>query len=517
MHPKQEAPRGFVVLSGGAINLAALEYFLEEMIRGDDNDLFVVVLSSSEPSNEIRRLLAGPMYKGRAKYIMGSSLSVRDMKRARVREAKGVFIVCERYIMRNADADRRTLLRYWSLRDYAPHLHIYVQLMLLENVKHLDLTSGLTSYVCIDELRFAMTAHNCICPGVSTLIAHMMRGSKEDQALMDMLKHVHNDDMLTTYLACLSNSLTSAKAATHHYFKRFLGRQFRSLMSLCAKESICLIGILSKEEEKVLLNPSGDYYLNGEDIVYFIVSSDWDASPQKLSPHLSHSLPAFKSAKSLPPMAPDQPNIENAAGDVVPPAALRHARVYRRKSLTMNKRHRSAHGRPTVLRDGGTMADTTNSGYSSAPNAGSSAHLNVPTGVPVTLADLKVEKSHESPPSSNIASTLNIAALGSMQDVGTGLESAATSEAGEPRIFQVITKRKLDKHVVFNGSESFMCHVLVHYELFPDHARQLQHVLRADLHLAPPHLAKDNFIIVREREREKERERCINKKGNISP
>ena len=50
--------------------------------------------------------------------------------------ADAVFVLSERRFQSPSEADSRTILRYWSIRDVAPDVHVYVQILLPENLIH---------------------------------------------------------------------------------------------------------------------------------------------------------------------------------------------------------------------------------------------------------------------------------------------------------------------------------------------------------------------------------------------
>ena len=55
----------------------------------------------------------------------------------------------------------------WSVKNYAPHIKLYVQILKPENRLHL----GVADHVVVEgELKHAILANNSHCPGISTLV-----------------------------------------------------------------------------------------------------------------------------------------------------------------------------------------------------------------------------------------------------------------------------------------------------------------------------------------------------------
>jgi hypothetical protein len=269
-----EAPLGFVVLCGGVINVLQLEHFLEDMITSENGSVFVVILSSKEPSNEIISLLKTPTYEAHTHYITGSSLNLYDLRRAQVDLARGIFIVSETTLAPK-EADRSSLFRYWAVRNFAPHLPIYLQLCLMESKKHVSKADRHTVVLCMDEIRFAMLAQNCMCPGISTLIDHMMRGDRG----LSLGDHGEPGSILHSYVKSLSNRLINAKLESHPFFAQFVGKSFSSLARASLKHNVTVVGIYSSSLHDVLLNPPHNMILDPHDEGLFLCPANFQYDP----------------------------------------------------------------------------------------------------------------------------------------------------------------------------------------------------------------------------------------------
>lgn len=71
--------------------------------------------------------------------------------------------------------DEHTILRSWAVKDFAPSVPQYVQIFRPENKLHVKFAEHV---VCEDELKYALLANNCTCPGASTLVTLLLHTSR---------------------------------------------------------------------------------------------------------------------------------------------------------------------------------------------------------------------------------------------------------------------------------------------------------------------------------------------------
>lgn len=76
--------------------------------------------------------------------------------------------------------DEHTILRSWAVKDYAPTVPQYVQIFRPENKLHVKFAEFV---VCEDELKYALLANNCTCPGASTLVTLLLHTSRGQYVL----------------------------------------------------------------------------------------------------------------------------------------------------------------------------------------------------------------------------------------------------------------------------------------------------------------------------------------------
>ncbi|CAA9998794.1 unnamed protein product [Nesidiocoris tenuis] len=138
-------------------------------------DYYVVLLSPMELDTTMRMILQVPIWAQRVIYIQGSCLKDVDLARARMNEAEACFVLAARNYADKTAADEHTILRSWAVKDFAPSVPQYVQIFRPENKLHVKFAEHV---VCEDELKYALLANNCTCPGASTLVTLLLHTSR---------------------------------------------------------------------------------------------------------------------------------------------------------------------------------------------------------------------------------------------------------------------------------------------------------------------------------------------------
>ncbi|XP_075229605.1 uncharacterized protein LOC142329149 isoform X1 [Lycorma delicatula] len=130
-------------------------------------DYYVVLLSPMELDTTMRMILQVQIWAQRVIYIQGSCLKDVDLAKARMNEAEACFVLAARNYADKTAADEHTILRSWAVKDFAPCVPQYVQIFRPENKLHVKFAEHI---VCEDELKYALLANNCTCPGASPLL-----------------------------------------------------------------------------------------------------------------------------------------------------------------------------------------------------------------------------------------------------------------------------------------------------------------------------------------------------------
>jgi len=168
-----------VILCGYVNDRAKIEPFLKEFFHPDraflqDSDYHVVLLSPLDPTDEMVRLINGPAFETRVTYLIGSALSMEDLKRVRADVACAMFFLCNTEVSdSNASLDdSATVLRTLSVSNYNPNLECLVQVLKPED-RDILRDSDVDVILCMDEFKTSLQARNAVCPGYATLIENL--------------------------------------------------------------------------------------------------------------------------------------------------------------------------------------------------------------------------------------------------------------------------------------------------------------------------------------------------------
>ncbi|KAI9333335.1 hypothetical protein DFJ73DRAFT_854405 [Zopfochytrium polystomum] len=165
-------PPAHIVLVG-ELEVTAVKDFLREFYCEDHGPstmtTHVVMMNPAEPSEELRELLADPLYSNRVTYVKGSTLSAHDLQKAKVGTARAGFVLSSDYNDKDpAEVDALTVMRALSLKRFCKELKLFVQVLLPQNKQHFD---SLAEHVyCLDELKLGVLAQNAVAPGFTALI-----------------------------------------------------------------------------------------------------------------------------------------------------------------------------------------------------------------------------------------------------------------------------------------------------------------------------------------------------------
>jgi hypothetical protein len=175
-----------IILCGNVNERDKVERFLTEFFHPDkvftrNFDLRVLLLSPSEPVEDIKDMLASPELGRVVTYVVGSALSSDDLKRAHAHTAEAMFFLCDAVVNEETAVlnDAATVLRVLSVKNYNPHIDCYAQI-----VKRTDRdilrNAEVDVILSLDEFRTTVQARNAVCPGMSTLIENLFHTYGED-------------------------------------------------------------------------------------------------------------------------------------------------------------------------------------------------------------------------------------------------------------------------------------------------------------------------------------------------
>ncbi|XP_050055590.1 potassium channel subfamily T member 2 isoform X3 [Aphis gossypii] len=230
-------------------------------------DYFVVLLSPMELDTTMRMILQVPIWAQRVIYIQGSCLKDGDLSRARMSDAKACFVLAARNYADKTAADEHTILRSWAVKDYAPTVPQYVQIFRPENKLHVKFAEFV---VCEDELKYALLANNCTCPGASTLVTLLLHTSRGQEG------QTSPEEWHRLYGRCSGNEIYHILLGDSRFFGEYEGKSFTyASFHSHRKFGVSLVGVRPADlpefyEDTILLNPGPRHIMKKSDICYYI-------------------------------------------------------------------------------------------------------------------------------------------------------------------------------------------------------------------------------------------------------
>ncbi|XP_068724952.1 potassium channel subfamily T member 2-like isoform X3 [Montipora capricornis] len=247
-------------------------------------DHHVVLLCPSELDSALRILLQVPVWSQRVTYLKGSALIDEDLIRARVEDAVGCFILTDRYADDREAADKHTILRTWAIQDFAPTTHLYVQILKPENKFHVSFAEYV---VCEDELKHALLASNCVCPGISTFFTLLLHTLHEQRG---------SEDWHEMYGKCAGNEIYDIRLGESKMFRPFCNKTFtHTAFHVHRKYGVTLIAVqAAKKGRRILLNPGPLHVMDYDDQCFYISISSEEDSHIKAYKEPKESIRLFK-------------------------------------------------------------------------------------------------------------------------------------------------------------------------------------------------------------------------------
>ncbi|CAH1394498.1 unnamed protein product [Nezara viridula] len=230
-------------------------------------DYYVVLLSPMELDTTMRMILQVPIWAQRVIYIQGSCLKDVDLARARMNEAEACFVLAARNYADKTAADEHTILRSWAVKDFAPSVPQYVQIFRPENKLHVKFAEHV---VCEDELKYALLANNCTCPGASTLVTLLLHTSRGQEG------QTSSEEWHRLYGRCSGNEIYHIRLEDSRFFGEYEGKSFTyASFHSHRKYGVALVGVRPAElpefyEDTILLNPGPRHIMKRTDTCYYM-------------------------------------------------------------------------------------------------------------------------------------------------------------------------------------------------------------------------------------------------------
>jgi Calcium-activated BK potassium channel alpha subunit/TrkA-N domain/Ion channel len=250
-----------VILCGHVNDRGKVERFLKEFyhptkIYVRDQDIKVLLLCPAEPCEDIKAMMQSVDFGNLVSYLVGSALSMDDLKKAGVHYAKAVFFMCNPYVDRDEAKleDAANILRALSMTNFNPSLECYVQL-LTKGDRDVMKNWNVDVVLCLDEYRTAMQARNATCPGLSTMIENLFITFGNLASAGEDDEGIGSGDWSEEY--------THGAEMEVYYIK--LGRRYMESLSyiwslmvegIYLEFGIMMIGVCSPENHAMVLNPT---------------------------------------------------------------------------------------------------------------------------------------------------------------------------------------------------------------------------------------------------------------------
>ncbi|XP_060085731.1 potassium channel subfamily T member 2-like isoform X1 [Ylistrum balloti] len=256
-----------------ATNLTAesiMDFLIEFYAHPKLEDHIVVLLSSEERDTSLQMILKDPKWAHRVIYMRGSALKDIDLKRCRIHEADGCFILTPTACNNRDEADQHTILRSWAVKDFAPKCRQYIQLFKTENkihVKFADESRLQQHVVCEDEFKYALLANNCLYPGMSTLVTLLLHTTTGEAG------HIGQEPWQQVYGRHSRNAVYHIQLCKSMFFRSYSGKSFTYASANAHKRfGVCLVAVLdiTKPDPRLQLNPGADYKLKDSDYCFYI-------------------------------------------------------------------------------------------------------------------------------------------------------------------------------------------------------------------------------------------------------
>ena len=238
-----------------------LSFLMEFFHEAHGHHQMVVVLLSPAPPTKTIKLLFGQngIYGSRVQYFEGSSLDDVDLHRMKFSEAVACFFLSDKLTTEPQATDCETIMRVLSVKNHAPEVPVFVQLLMPEN-KEQVVSAGADHVVCLRELKMNILAMSSIVSGFSTLFCNLFRNEGEDVVVDETSpdddsseERRHLQDWLNEYCHGISYEIYPLE-----FPQAFVGRTFGEVCCFVYAEWESLLFAVQKPQEDniCMLHPS---------------------------------------------------------------------------------------------------------------------------------------------------------------------------------------------------------------------------------------------------------------------
>ncbi|KAJ3330214.1 hypothetical protein HDU76_006197 [Blyttiomyces sp. JEL0837] len=250
----------FVVVVGQFDTFAkmadVLETFLDEE-QGDTISLRLVFLGRNPAPATIKNVINQSLYKNRVRYLVGSALDHKDLKRAQLEFAYAAYVLPDRNASDYREEDEQNTLRAWSMDELAPLTPLYVSNLLPETETYQErtTTAGMEFILGLSTLY----------TGSATLLINLLHKYSPYDSYSESWKAQYGDGT--------GNELYSTQVNPI-----FVGYRFSDVCWYLYREfQVTLIGVKvflkARHDQHHILNPGPDYVFAAKDCCIIIAQS----------------------------------------------------------------------------------------------------------------------------------------------------------------------------------------------------------------------------------------------------
>eukprot|EP00918_Siedleckia_nematoides_P108105 GHVU01235835.1.p1 GENE.GHVU01235835.1~~GHVU01235835.1.p1 ORF type:complete len:1229 (-),score=136.46 GHVU01235835.1:39-3617(-) len=263
----QSSGESHVIVCGYISDWRKLEKFFKEFFHPDRNysaapDFHALIMSPVEPNDDLKALMYNSHFDGRISYLIGSSLSIEDLQKARADVASAMFFFCNAETPEeNATLDdAATVLRTLSVSNFNPNLDCFVQVLKPEDRDILK-DSDVEMVFCLDEYKTALQARNAMCPGLSTLVENLFHSFSEPNVFTQtsadttLVRSKLSDQWTTEYQEGLTVEPYFIPLALR--YAEMLSYEWALMVEgIYLEWDVIAIGVASSKDHTLILNPS---------------------------------------------------------------------------------------------------------------------------------------------------------------------------------------------------------------------------------------------------------------------
>jgi len=247
-----------IIVTGHTSDKKKLENFLKEFYHPDrtekdGEEVHTVILASAPPTEDIRSLLLGHSLESKVTWVLGTPLSITDLKKVKAETATAIFFLvnADLYESMAKVEDASIVLAALSVGNFNSKLTSFVQVLRPENGDILQ-DSDVDMILCLDEYKTAVQARNAVCPGFSTFIENIFHsmGSVSAEIEKNMPpwyeEYLHGAGMELYFVPLPANFLKAMRYS------------FRRICEVIYLEWGCItLGVCQHDKGNVVLNPLG--------------------------------------------------------------------------------------------------------------------------------------------------------------------------------------------------------------------------------------------------------------------